>query len=129
VVHQLKVDLDEKLERRLAAANLRQQNWQVRQWLRECEPCHVDKLQKELEEVVQAQDDFAARELTLPTPQRISEYVEGEFIVEFKLHEWPEGGKYDPAPNYTTEQAAGMLTAFDAAFEHWRQTGEARLPF
>jgi hypothetical protein len=129
VVHQAKIDLGEKMERRVAAANLRQQNWQVRQWLRECEPCHVDKLQKELEEVEQAQDNFAARELTLPTPQRISEYVEGEPIVEFKVHEWPEGGRYNPEPNFTDEQAAEMLTAFDAAFEHWQQTGEARLPF
>jgi hypothetical protein len=129
VVHQVKVDLDEKMERRLAAANLRQQNWQVRQWLRECEPCHVDKLQKELKGVEQAQDDFAARELTLPTPQRISKYVEGEPIVELKLYEFPEGGKYNPEPNFTNKQTTEMLTAFDTAYEHWRRTGEARLPF
>jgi hypothetical protein len=118
------VDLNEKTERRLEEQTLRQRNWQINQWLGECQPEHVDGLQKKLAEVQDLQEAFSARELTLPTLQRISELVEGEVEPYLPVWELPEGGGYHPEPNLTDEEAAKMLADYNADYEHWQVTGE-----
>lgn len=103
----------------LEEARLRQEAHQIQQWLKECEPHHIEQLEQELKQIREAQKPAVSQQ-----PSAVKDQSGSTDELYLPVYDFPSVGNYQPAEEIDPEEEEFLALEFEYGMRHWERTGE-----